>query len=202
MNRRLIFIRVFLVGAFCFALGASDGQDLSTPRKAAIAFMHAMSMGDVSAAKTASAGSEEDYQYLQSLIEFIAAGKDLQNAAINRFGESGKAVWPDASAGMPQQLQTDSERIDRDTATVGSSDGREPMSLRKIDGAWKVDLALIPQKKEIGKAIPALKKIMRSAIADINAGKYKSADEAQRAIQHEIFLIVRSEMEANDSAHR
>lgn len=199
MRRSFAPIASCIFMLFCpgvIARGA-NAADLTTPKKAAIVFAQALIDGDFPTAKNASAGSDQDYQYLESLIQFIAASKALHNTAINKFGDAGKSIAADAAAGMTQQLNASSESIDGDKAAVGTSDGREPTLLRKIDGNWKVDLAAIPQKDEIGKALLAQKKAMLDAVADLNAGKYKTAEEAQKAIQHQIFLVIKNEIESN-----
>src|ERR1700679_2108760 len=115
-----------LVGMVTLPARAADAPDLSTPKKAAVAYARAIESGDLTAVKTTAIGTENDFSYIESIIGLIGANKELRAAAIEKFGEDGKQISKDDLSTISRQAEQGEEKIDGDTATVGKPDDREP----------------------------------------------------------------------------
>lgn len=185
---------LLLVGLLWSPARGADAPDLSTPKKAAVSFAKGVEAADMSAVKASSVGTEDDYKLVQSIVDFISSAKQLREAAVAKFGEEGKTISNDDMANLSKQVESGEEKITGDTATVGKPQEPDPMKLKKVDGNWKVDLASIPEKEQMGKAMPKMQKVMSNAATDIKAGKYKTADEAKQAIGQQIFAVVAEQL--------
>jgi hypothetical protein len=173
------------------ARGAAN-PDLSTPKKAALVFARAMESGDVAAARSASTGSDEDYRILNLIADLVGAARQLRDAGVAKFGEAGKSIVScDEMAQLARQVATADENITGDTATVLHPNEIDPMKLRKdASGKWKVDLGALSDKPTKARVIPRVQKVMSAGAADIRAGKYRTAAEANDAIGRQMFAII------------
>jgi hypothetical protein len=187
-------IVLMLMGLISSATWAGDAPDLSTPKKAAVFFAKSVETGDMANIKATSVGSEDDYKLVQSIVGLIEANKQLRAAAIAKFGEEGKQISTEDLSNISKQMEAGDEKIDGETATIGKADEKDPMKLKKIGDSWKVDLASIPEKEQMGKAMPKMQKVMSEAAVDIKAGKYKTIDDAKQAIGQQIFAVVAEQL--------
>jgi hypothetical protein len=187
-------IVLMLVGLISSATWASDAPDLSTPKKAAVSFAKSIESGDMANIKATSVGTDDDYKLVQSIVGLIEANKQLRAAAIAKFGEEGKQISTEDLSNISKQMEAGDEKIDGETATIGKADEKDPMKLKKIGDSWKVDLASIPEKEQMGKAMPKMQKVMSEAAVDIKAGKYKTIDDAKQAIGQQIFAVVAEQL--------
>ena len=183
-----------LVGLVGSTALAADAPDLSTPKKAASAFAKAVEANNIDAAKSASVGSDEDYKLVQAIGAFIASARELRDASVAQFGEAGKGISNDELSNLSKQVEASDEKITGDTATLGKPEEHDPMKLKKVDGNWKVDLASIPDKDQMGKALPKMQKVMTTAATEIKSGKYKNVDEAKQAIGQQMFAVVAEQL--------
>lgn len=173
-----------------------SATDLSTPKKAAVEFARDLETGDLVAARAASVGSAEEFKLVEIISSLVRSARDLRTTAIEKFGDAGKDVLPngDELADFSKRVDSGTEKIAGDTATVGQPDERDPMKLKKIkDGTWRVDLSAIPEKDEITKVMPKVQKVLASATADIKAGKFKTADEARDSVSQQMFAVIADE---------
>lgn len=177
-----------LVLALAAGVGrAADARpDLSTPKKAAMAFATALAAGDEQAMRAASTGTDEDFKGLLVLSETLRAMKRFQTAAVKKFGDDAKAI-PDMSAAMSRQIEASDEKIDGDTATLVNKDrpDRHPATLRKLDGRWKMDLKSIsegPQFARMKETAAKATKAIDGVTADVAAGKFPTFQDAMRAL--------------------
>jgi hypothetical protein len=177
-----------------FARGATADStpDLSTPKKAALAFAHAMERGDVAGAEAASIGSAEDDHLLQVIAGLVGAARQLRDAGVARFGDAGKSIVScDTIANLSQQIATAGESITGNTAIVVHPREIDPMKLRRgDDGQWKVDLAAMSDKQSKMRVIPRVTKVLTTGAADLRAGKYHTAADANDAIGQQMFAII------------
>ncbi|HEY2586047.1 MAG TPA: hypothetical protein VGI81_09830 [Tepidisphaeraceae bacterium] len=186
-------LAALLVMCLAFAKGASTASpDLSTPKKAALAFARAIEAGDVAGAEAASTGSAEDVRILHLIANMVSAARQLRDAGVARFGEAGKTIVScDSMANLSQQIETADEHITGDTATVLHRYEVDPMKLRRnADGQWKVDLASMSDKDTKSRVIPRVQKVLSAGAADIRAGKYRTAADANDAIGQQMFAII------------
>ena len=166
--------------------------DLSTPKKAAMAFAQAVETGDVAEAEAVSIGSAEDRHILHLIPDLVSAARQLRDAGVAQFGDAGKSIVScDAMAKLSQQVDTADEHITGDTATVLHRYEVDPMKLRRnADGQWKVDLAALSDKETKSRVIPQVRKVLLTGAADIRTGKYRSAAEANDVIGQKMFAII------------
>jgi hypothetical protein len=189
----VVSIALLVLPAFA-ACAASP--DLSTPKKAAVEFAKDLESGDMAAARAASIGSTEDFKLVEIISSLVRSARDLRATAIEKFGDTGKEVLAsgDELADFSKRVDSGTEKIAGDTATVGQPDERDPMKLTKAaDGTWRVDLAAIPEKDEIIRMMPKVQKVLSASRADLKAGKYKTADEARDAISQQMFAVIADE---------
>jgi hypothetical protein len=91
-----------------------------------------------------------------------------------------------------QSLQKAEVKIDGDSATLTVTSASQPMMLRKMGDKWKIDLQSMPGAQKMDLAIPLLNAMAKAAdeLADeINADRYKTADEARTAMQQKIAAV-------------
>lgn len=189
----VVSIALLVLPAFQ-ASGASP--DLSTPKKAAVEFAKDLESGDMAAARAVAIGSAEDFKLVEIISSLVRSARDLRATAIEKFGDAGKEVLAsgDELADFSKRVDSGTEKIAGDTATVGQPDERDPMKLKKAaDGTWRVDLAAIPEKDEIIRMMPKVQKVLSASRADLKAGKYKTADEARDAISQQMFAVIADE---------
>ena len=175
-------------------IAADFHPDLSTPKSAGASFVRALESGDVNAVKAVTLGSETDYRLMEVLAAADHAGKELERAAIEKFGDAGKEVASLGAGGNSEKDLADSRvKEDGDSAVLARKDdpdAKHALKLKRVDGAWKIDLAALPNKKDLIRAVPAMRAtagILVQAARDIRAGKYKSADEAKQVILKQLI---------------
>jgi len=184
------------VPAFCalIALGAASlmlassakaGPDLSTPKKAALAFTKGIETGDMDSVKAASVGTDEDYAALKSMSDMLSSMKRMQAALIKKFGDDAKQMG-DLSSTMSKQIEGAEEKVDGDSATlVVKPDDKNPPTLKKTGTEWKMDLKVMTSSPDFGKMkemAPKAIPLIDGFTKDIDAGKYASFPEALQAL--------------------
>jgi hypothetical protein len=175
----------------CLAAWArgEDAVDLSTPKKAALAMIKAVSEADVPGLRATCVGTEEHFKTMEGAMSVLELARKMQQAAIDKFGAQGKQVGAylvgPGYAVVAARMESFEEVITGDVATVGMNGDPNPARLKKVDGAWKVDLDVMkedPAQMAREEAVKqALVKILTDVTADIVAGKYQTAREAARA---------------------
>src|SRR5205823_1725484 len=116
-----------------------------------------------------------------------------------KFAEAMAAKFPDAGA-KPKNLKAEftehlnamDEKIDGDAAVLTAADSDQRVSLKKADGAWKVEFASLPQEK-LNKMPPAqmqqVAKAFNAVAENIAAGKYSSPEEVQQALAAQMMSV-------------
>lgn len=183
---------VLLAGSAARAEG-----DYSSPKAAAKSFVTAIAAGDSAGAKEAIVPNEKHGPIIEALAKLTGVQKKLGDAAVKAFGEAGKELSGNVEGKDPVKLLDSAEiKEDGDTATLTGKDDPEPLMLRKIDGKWKVDLAAMPNATDMESSLPMLTnmaELMAATTTEIEAGKYKSVEEAKQAISMKLL----SKMTAN-----
>jgi hypothetical protein len=185
------FALFFLTLGLFATISSADvatSPELSTPKLAALSFVRAMELNSMQAFETVTIGGKDEYALFEPLLKMVGAAKDLEKAAREKFGKAGRAIVRNSPAvGLEVQVQESDVSVTGDTAVVrrkGDEDP-DPLTLRKTPVGWKVDLTAIQNRKAMTAAAPNMKKLERVFIdsaADIRAGKFKSADEAEKVI--------------------
>ena len=192
--------------ALCLALAAAaraepttatapTTPDLSTPKKAALAFAKAVAAGDPDGIKATSTGGDNDYTIIKAVSDLFVSIRQLQNATTKKFGaEAGKKI-PDPASALVDQLERSEEKVAGDTATLILPEGRDnkfPPTLKKSGDEWKIDLKVmsadpdfVKMKDMAPKAVAAINGITQA----VDAGKYPTLDDALTAFSETMAKI-------------
>lgn len=179
---------------------AADAPDTLTPRRTAATFYTALESGDIAGAKAVATGNEKQLAMLDSLVPFVHACKELENAAFKKWGEEGRKVLTQtpnspASFDFKQRLQTDREEIAGDSASLVTTDpqaiDKTPIKFKKIAGQWKIDLSTVQDEgmddPKYAKTLKALTDAATNVAGDIEHGKYADAASAKTALNEKII---------------
>ena len=174
--------------------------DRSTPKAAAITLFKAISAGDrdVVAAGLFAVGDEQR-ALAGAMADMIVAGKKLGDAAQEKFGKAADPI----GRGMldPNDLEKleDATVVETapDAAVVTVPDQPRPMSFRKQDGEWKLVVtdfsgaapANIAKQTRLVRAMAEATAVSANEVA---AGKYKTPEEANFAIQQSLHQVMLS----------
>lgn len=191
-RRASLMVLAALVCAGVSTQSAHAAADLSTPKGAAVALAKGVMAGDNAAIREASTGTEEEYKTAEAMGTVMSSMLKFANACETKFGKDN--VLSKSFAGQIPDLGAKMEaseiKVEGDTATVIDKDkpnDESPMKLKKVGGSWKVDLSSMDaDAKQFAVAGLKLAAVFNKAAEDINAGKYKSAEEAAVAIAPEM----------------
>jgi hypothetical protein len=169
-------------------------------------YNEAIIAGDV-ATLTASIATttEQQKQALSVMGRLTTASSTLFDAAQTKFGAEElmkEGVTREAFPGGFPPLPTDQLKVrvegDRGILSVGESGQPVPLSMVKADGAWKInggellppftDKQLADQTAIIEAAVGA----MTQTTEDVNAGKFRSADEVPVLMQHRVQKAIQA----------
>jgi hypothetical protein len=170
-----------------FVSSAKAGPDLSTPKKAALAFTKGIESGDMDSVKAASVGTDEDYKALKSLSDMLGSLRKMQAALVKKYGNDAKAI-PDLSTVMSKQINLSEEKVDGDSATLvvkEKPDDKHPPTLKKTGNEWKMDLKSMTSDPEFAKMkdkAPQAIDLLDGFTKDIESGKYPTFGEAAQAL--------------------
>lgn len=198
MNRRMLCVAA-LCAMLCVnvTIGAEEKADASTPKGAVSAFFKAMERGDAAGAKALSNGTAKQLEVLDIIVPVASGLKALENAAVKKWGEDAKKVLTDGPGGgfdFEKNLAEAKVTENGDTATIvsGKADEQEkqPLTLKKSEGKWKVDLGFVPVEQfsdpMLAKIFKGLGEAAKETAGEIDAGKYKTAQEAKQAMMMKV----------------
>jgi hypothetical protein len=198
--RRTNQLWVALIIAAAGLLGGCGGSDTSTPKATVKTFADALNRGDAAAVKAVTINV--DPKFIDIMTSLVSSNKALENAAVAKFGADGNGLAEDSKilGNIDKSLDTAEIKEEGDTATVKTKDSPEPLTLKKVDGQWKIDFAQakhVPTKEEITQMEPmfnAMLDVNKQLVSDISAGKYKTAGEAKQAKQEKMMAAMMSGM--------
>jgi hypothetical protein len=191
---------LLLTGCATHGDSLPPGADLTTPKAAASAFYRAIARADARTAKSASWGTEEDKKWIDGMTALISGLRSYDSAIVSRF--SGQATTADID--LKQALlsladepltQIDGGIVSEapDTARIEPAfhgmrlTARPPIYLRKENGLWRVDLTAMRQSPshdpEMTKRLLEGGQALTRTARDIAAGKYKTFEAAQNALE-------------------
>jgi hypothetical protein len=157
------------------------------PEKILLAYAESLRDGDVAKLEGTVVRQPDDGPYLALMAEAGSGMVTLEDALVAKFGTSGSAK--DARAVMEQQLkQVRAAKVvvegDQATATLDAEDPRKTVKLARTAGGWRVALDDWKQTSVSPAQAKALAAAMKSAraevLANLQAGKYPSAELAMR----------------------
>lgn len=177
-----------VIAALCCVLsGCGKRAAPSTPKDVVKAYGQAMRDGDAAAARRVVTNAEP--KLIDALAGLGGSRRRIIDAAVAKFGESGKTVAGGSVLPYGQQfdkmLDEADVKIDGDTATVAQK-GRDavPITLKRVDGEWKIDYSQITQRGDLIQMLPLMNAMAAAndELADeIKSGKYASAADAKIA---------------------
>ena len=206
MNYSPNTIRTAITALLVFSLTAcgKSGPDLSTPEKSAKAFGTALDTGDLELAKAVCVTTPESARMIGALVPLSRAMKDLREAAKAKFGKEAGALG--TGEDVVTQLSKAKMSVSGDTATLTPTAGatKQPITLKKINGSWRVEVkSMTPgaagdkSAAESELALKNLETLFRAmtvasmaVTSSIKSGKYKRVEEAQT----DVNLKVRAEI--------
>jgi hypothetical protein len=187
----------FLLAATSWATAQSN-PDLSSPKKATIAFAMGLQSGNLDQVKASSIGDESDYKLMQTVTSTMSSVHKLEDAAVARFGrEEGKKLGAGVNdnSDIARQVEESDEKVDGDSATIlekGKPD-TNAVHLKKVDGGWKVDLTNYPQKRLMQQNAPmldAMRTVMTQSAVDVSSGRYRTVDDAQVELRQRLAAVM------------
>lgn len=179
-------------------------KDLSSPKSAIKTFVQALANGDVEMAKAAAISNDSQGQMIELMAKMTGGMKKLTDAATAKFGEAGEEITGQKMKMEDNLKQIDDAKIEvkGDEATIISQDQKSPVTLKKVNGEWKVDIASMPNVDRIAEAAPMINAMANAAsatTADINADKYKTVDEAKAAFRSKMMAAMMASMPQHPS---
>jgi hypothetical protein len=198
--------RLTLAVALCASIALvrpTTAQEIKadSPKGAAQAFFKAMEVGDAKAAKAIATGSEKQLAMLDLLVPVVSGFKQLENAAVKKWGEEGRKALSQGQGGggfdFEKELKASTEQVTGETATITSSkpeQQREPMKLKKIEGKWRVDMSSLPAEgldnPQTSKMLQAMSDAAKATATEIDQGKYTTAQQAKEAMGQKILPVL------------
>jgi len=166
--------------------------DQNSPRGALKLLMVSMNKGDLETAKGVFAPSNEvETKMVTAILGQQEAMLKYRDAAIKAFGaEEARKLVGDVAGDEAKGLSLidgAQEQVTGDSATV--SDGQQSITLKKQGGKWTFPVtSFAPELNPatIDNAVTSIgeqKKLLGDVTTEITSGKYKTVDDAGRALQ-------------------
>jgi hypothetical protein len=154
------------------------------PREVAAKFIKAVLANNTRAIHELSVGTEDQFHVLEVLAKLAVAAEKFKVASDKKFG-LGNVLSKGAPA--PLAIMAEAEKteftVEGNVATEkGLTD--HPTKLKRVGGAWKVDLDSMSEGvAEITAMGPKILESLTGITAEIEADKYHTAEEAQKAME-------------------
>lgn len=189
MNSEGVPMKRLATALICVTLSACSHApkgDADAVKAVLIGYVEALGDGDITMVRRLAVIDAAHEQPIQTQCEYGREWLKLDDAAVAKFGPTGKKVSDrDATREQARKaIESADVRIQGDSAAVSSNDlGAQPARLTRTAGQWKVDVARMPGADDPN--APAryeeLAKSARQMIDEINAGQYATADAAAKA---------------------
>jgi hypothetical protein len=168
--------------------------DPNSPRGALKAFYEAMEAGDPTAVRASfHAASEADKALADAYVAQLTAARALGEATKAKFAVAGDAL----SKGLPlrdeiAKLDSAQETIKGENATVKVAGQANPVRLVKSEGRWRISLADYAGDDPVAQtaALKDMATVFQTIAADIQADKFASAADAQKALQQKLQAVL------------
>jgi hypothetical protein len=136
----------------------------------------------------------------------LTAARTLGEALRQKYGATGDAL----SKGIPlrdeiEALDKAKVQVDGDKATIELPDQRRALHLVKVEGSWRIAIAdyagATPANIAVQtKVLDEMAEIFNSVAADVTAGKFPGAAEAQRSLQQKLQGVLFKTLQAHPPA--
>jgi hypothetical protein len=189
---------------------ASVAADQSTPRGALKVLTVAMNKGDTDSIKAVFAPANPvEIKMVDAVISLQQSMLKFHAAAVTAFGadEARKLPPGDVEAAVAESLTALDkfpEQVTGDTATVG--EGEQTIHLKKQGDKWILPVSMLaPQitadnvDQQLGQ-IGEQSKLLADMTDEVGKGKYKTADDAGKALQLKAMQAAMGHMAASQPA--
>lgn len=205
-HRRLLTWAAALV--FVLARPVLAESDPSTPKGALRGFYQAMEAGDAAAVRACFyTATDAEKQLADAYAAQLTAAKGLGDAARAKFAAAGDAL----SKGLPvrdeiARLDAAEVKVDGTRATVRLPGQARPVTMVQSEARWRLalaDYAGATAPESLANQTAVLKDmagVFQSVADDINADKFATATDAQRALQKKLQGILFTALQKNPPA--
>jgi len=178
--------------------GAQSKPDLSSPKKATVAFAEGLQSGNLDQVKASSIGDDSDYKLMQTVTSTMSAVRKLHDAAVARFGPDDAkklAAGISDNTDIGKQVEASDEKVEGDSAMIleKGKPNANAVHLKKVNGDWKVDLTNYPQKQVMQQNLPmleAMRSVMLQSASDVASKHYRDVDEASTEFRQRMFTVM------------
>jgi hypothetical protein len=191
----------------CMAQSTQPTQSTTqnnSPKAAVQSLAISISTGDASAMRNLLyAKSDTDQKLVSAISDTAVAVAELRRALVTKFGSAkANTVLPDPAEvirSAEQNMKSAVEKIDGDTATV--STGQPPrintMTMKKIDGQWKVDVTAyvrVGSGEQLEKMLTSVNRsvaVFKGLLSDVNSGKLDTAEAVNAEMKQRMASVSR-----------
>jgi hypothetical protein len=179
-----------LAGSGCGRREADVAVDLTTPRSAATVFTRALESGDAATAKSAAYAGGLEIEWVEAMAQAMSGMRQLVAAAEAKFGnEANSLVAGRQTLRMSGALAAAEVQMNGERATIVPAGDSMKIPMKQIDGNWKIDVGALTRGEDITsivKQLRAVGEIAPQMSKDVEAGKFKTVREIQRAMARSV----------------
>lgn len=190
---RSLIAALIVLGCTVSSVRADDKEQIKDSLKS---LAKALSDGDAATAKKYVADVQNSGRVVELFASVSKAAKDLQEAAVAKFGEEGKTILGGdiGTTAFTSNLDQAEIAIDGDTATVTpTGKTQHPTQMKKEDGVWKLDFSKMPNVAAVARPSSPLAKsipVIQELTSEIKDGKYASAQDAKTAYYQKLVAAM------------
>ncbi len=197
--------RLAITAAATISLTASlttANADYATPKGAFRTYTKALAAGDGTTAKESVIASAKHNQLLDSQIAYAPIEAKFKAACIKSYPASARELG-DTTADTLKAIDDAEVKITGDSATLITRLSIEPVTLKRVEGKWKVDLVTMYGTDDVDEVLlfrKALGEVMTDMLPDIEAAKYKDFNEVKNTLEMRVKMrtaLPRSDEEDN-----
>lgn len=176
--------------------GLHAAVDLSTPQATAKSLYTAVQAQDGAAIREIFyTGDDSEKDLAASFADMLVAGKKLEDAVRTRYGGGDTPSPGMMSKDELAKIDQAKVELQGDTAQLLPAGQARPLKFKQVAGRWKLlvsDYAgatreNLPQQLE---TLKKMTKVLDGAAADVAAGKYPTAPEAEAGIQQKLYNVI------------
>ena len=193
MPSHLRIAMLLLVASTAFAQTGAD-----SPKNALKSLYDAVAKADGERVKQLLvADNDPEQKLVGAFSNLLLSGKTLGKAAKDKFPGVGDAfVQGTLAPEDAQQIDGATETIDGENATIVLKSDQPQIKLRKVSGSWRVvawEETSPPTKNSVANQIALIQGLadaMSLTAADISAGKFPDAGEAEAALKERLSAVL------------
>ena len=187
--RNPTFAAVLVVSLVAPLARADDEADV---KAVAMTVVTAVASGDHNTLADNFADTGPDEQLADSMSDVIAASKTLREAEVSKFGAAANKTMQFDPKKLVDDAKNATVKVTGDTAELTPANPAAPahsgMQFKRVGGVWKV-VSLTGQtggRLVMLKILKPMATAMNDTAAEVTAGKYASAAEAEQAVKAKV----------------